>query len=612
MRLQPKTTVSDEYAFKDRGHGGLNRNSLLQSFILGLVFATVSASSGCSDSNGGTSCTTQSDCADGQICLDGRCTDLSDGGPDGDVNDDADLNEDADTAADSGADADDDADTCPAEQICGDDCCTEDEICVEDACVPPPDRDSDGLPDGEEPIYGTDPDDPDTDDDGLLDGEEVELGTDPTAWDTDGDGVPDGAEEFLETDPTTPDRACADTAAEATIVRLPVDVIIMIDSSGSMSGEIAAVERNIDTNLASILEDEAVDYRVIMIAEYRQHGDDPNDGICISAPLSGIADCTDPPSVPVNGARFFHYDERIGSHNAFDITLDTYDHVDDHGLAPEGWRGWLRPGAMRAFMLISDDDPSMSYLEFDEQLLALTNLAGETTDFGTADDRNYVWHSIIGMVENDPEDAPWLPTDPVHDDECSPGSAGSGVGYQELSVLTEGLRFPLCNNDSFDAVFRAIAEDVLAGVSLPCTFRPERPPGGETPDFERVVVVYEPGPTFGSPRTLTRVGDASECDLGDYYVADFQIELCPDTCSAVVADEEGTLAVHVACEQLCGNGVIDGFEECDDGNRDPGDECSPTCTLYCGNGEIDGDEECDDGNRVDYDGCSADCENEIF
>jgi len=177
-----------------------------------------------------------------------------------------------------------------------------------------------------------------------------------------------------------------------------------------------------------------------------------------------------------------------------------------------------------------------------------------------------------------PADDPWPPTDPVQGGQCDPGSQGAGEDYQELSILTGGLRFPLCNNDSFDMIFRHIARDVISGVALACSFAPERPPGGETPDFDRVVVVYEPGPGLGSPRSLRRVADASACDSGDYYVVDGAIELCPMTCDLVEMDEMGSLAVHVACEQLCGNGEIDGFEECDDGNRDDGDGCSATCT----------------------------------
>ncbi|MGD8759696.1 MAG: DUF4215 domain-containing protein [Anaerolineales bacterium] len=59
----------------------------------------------------------------------------------------------------------------------------------------------------------------------------------------------------------------------------------------------------------------------------------------------------------------------------------------------------------------------------------------------------------------------------------------------------------------------------------------------------------------------------------------------------------------------CGDGRLDQGEECDDGNNEPGDGCSPDCTLepYCGDGILDPGEECDDGNNQPGDGCSPDC-----
>jgi outer membrane protein OmpA-like peptidoglycan-associated protein len=57
------------------------------------------------------------------------------------------------------------------------------------------DPDRDGLSNGEERRYGTDPNNPDTDADGLKDGEEVKrYRTNPLRPDTDGDGLPDGEE----------------------------------------------------------------------------------------------------------------------------------------------------------------------------------------------------------------------------------------------------------------------------------------------------------------------------------------------------------------------------------------------------------------------------------
>jgi len=60
---------------------------------------------------------------------------------------------------------------------------------------------------------------------------------------------------------------------------------------------------------------------------------------------------------------------------------------------------------------------------------------------------------------------------------------------------------------------------------------------------------------------------------------------------------------------VCGNGTLEGGEQCDDNNNVDGDGCSATCALepVCGNGTLEGGEQCDDNNNVDGDGCSATC-----
>jgi len=51
-------------------------------------------------------------------------------------------------------------------------------------------------------------------------------------------------------------------------------------------------------------------------------------------------------------------------------------------------------------------------------------------------------------------------------------------------------------------------------------------------------------------------------------------------------------------------------EKCDDGVNPGGyGNCNPDCTLgeYCGDAIVNGPEECDDGNTASGDGCSNVC-----
>ena len=65
-------------------------------------------------------------------------------------------------------------------------------------------------------------------------------------------------------------------------------------------------------------------------------------------------------------------------------------------------------------------------------------------------------------------------------------------------------------------------------------------------------------------------------------------------------------------EGFCGNGNREPGEECDDGNFDPGDGCDENCQVEegCGNGRLDVGEECDDDNLTNGDGCSNLCVDE--
>jgi cysteine-rich repeat protein len=75
-----------------------------------------------------------------------------------------------------------------------------------------------------------------------------------------------------------------------------------------------------------------------------------------------------------------------------------------------------------------------------------------------------------------------------------------------------------------------------------------------------------------------------EEDLGDSRVAGYHLSITVDA--------------------LCGNGTVEGFEECDGGAG-----CTATCdrVAVCGDGHVDDAEECDDGATTAGDGCSATC-----
>jgi fibro-slime domain-containing protein len=89
----------------------------------------------------------------------------------------------------------------------------------------------------------------------------------------------------------------------------------------------------------------------------------------------------------------------------------------------------------------------------------------------------------------------------------------------------------------------------------------------------------------------------------------------------------GASCADATMAAVCGDGMIEPGEQCDDGNGTPGDGCSGICqiepgyacptvdqacvftlTQTCGDGKIEGDEACDDGNTTNGDGCSSTCD----
>ncbi|HMA96830.1 MAG TPA: DUF4215 domain-containing protein [Polyangiaceae bacterium] len=139
-------------------------------------------------------------------------------------------------------------------------------------------------------------------------------------------------------------------------------------------------------------------------------------------------------------------------------------------------------------------------------------------------------------------------------------------------------------------------------------------------------------PFLGARCVASQCGDglrigAETCDDGQTPPAGG--DGCSSTCTiespgpterdAWVCDEPG----EPCRRSVCGDGKPEGTEQCDDGNNDSGDGCTPACRKeptcpveggecksVCGDGMIlaaDTDQQCDDGNSADGDGCSSTC-----
>jgi hypothetical protein len=392
--------------------------------------------------------------------------------------------------------------------------------------------------------------------------------------------------------PTGDGAACASSKAEAVLSKRPVDIIFVVDNSGSMDGEIIEVQKQINQNFANIIGASGIDFRVIMLSRYGAVI--PGESICISGPLSG-ANCDQifpdgslpsggDAGKPVQTPTFFHYNREIDSEDAWCRLLDAFvrgDNSDGYVLHPNGYGPLLRPEAFKTIVVMSDDGIncsvdalrpdgggtlSVSYNDnatvnggvsaanaFDQHLRTLA-----PTQFGDGDGgRNYVYHSIVALAPftgdsgtSDPKMHP--PTAPVVTATCTPGAQEPGTGHQALSVLTGGFRYPSCTL-SYTAIFQEMAKGVVKSSSVACDFPVPQPPPGETLDLASLAVQYTPGGDAGATQEFSLVADLASCAPGKVWLeggATGTVHLCPETCALVKSDLGASLSVVSGCARL--------------------------------------------------------------
>ena len=361
--------------------------------------------------------------------------------------------------------------------------------------------------------------------------------------------------------------SCAAIALEAQSTARPVDVILVIDNSGSMADEIAAVERNINVNFANILRGSGLDFRVILFGRYdteRPTGDvsaliGESLGVCIDAPLGPEPACAErgDDDEPHNPTSFYHFNYPVSSSDSFcklaaSATSGPEGIDDPSGVMKAGWTGLLREEAFKTFAIISDDTmwgcfnglhPAAELAQiFDDWLLE-----NHPEHFGNALQRRYVWHSIVGVQDKGGE--AYQPDEPITGGRC--GTAQSAAEeYQHLSVLTGGLRYPVCSFESYDVVFQRMAERVIEESRVPCNWGLPSPPPGQDFDPSLVNVNYTRG--SGEEIELVGVGSAAECGEAEGWHYDdpsqpTSIVTCPTTCAQLTNDVAAKVDVQLGC-----------------------------------------------------------------
>ncbi|MDC3954722.1 vWA domain-containing protein [Polyangium jinanense] len=318
---------------------------------------------------------------------------------------------------------------------------------------------------------------------------------------------------------------CASVSSEATAGKQPADIIIAVDTSGSMDEEIAEVQANLN-KFAQLITASGIDVHVVMIADAT---------MCIPAPL-GSGSCN---GMDEKLPGYRHVVQTVASTDAFQQILNTY---------PQ-WKDVLRPNAVKTIAVVSDDDSDMSATNFKNQMIAL-----DPTFSG------FKFDAIVSFTSGDlcPLECGFFAcpncanpccnkVSPV----CEPLSAAEGKVYKELVQQTGGVIGDLCTQN-FDPVFNSMATAVVSEVKISCDYPIPVPPDGTTIDPTKVNVVYTN--SNGTKTTIYNVptGQADCGNTGGWYYdvpgAPTKITMCQNTCAALQGDAGGKVEVLFGCE----------------------------------------------------------------
>ncbi|AKT40536.1 vWA domain-containing protein [Chondromyces crocatus] len=315
--------------------------------------------------------------------------------------------------------------------------------------------------------------------------------------------------------------SCAGVSSQAQTLVQPADIIIAVDTSGSMDEEAAEVQANLN-NFAALITAANIDVHVVLIADA---------SVCIPAPL-GAGACPGGPDENLPSYR--HVTQAVGSSNALQLILNTY---------PQ-WKDSLRPDATKTLAVVSDDNSNLSAANFTNQLLALDPPTFQGFKFdaivSSQNPQTCVFNCFGGGSPG------------VCCPSCIPLSAAEGTVYKQLVQQTGGVLGDLCQQD-FDPVFMNMATAVVTSSGISCDFViPENPDGA----FDPTKVNVEYTSSNGNTQVIGSVPGASSCSSqsGGWYYDDPQnpsrVTLCPSTCGAVQGDPNGRVDVLFGCDTI--------------------------------------------------------------
>lgn len=297
--------------------------------------------------------------------------------------------------------------------------------------------------------------------------------------------------------------ACAAVSKKAEPSVAPVDLVWVVDSSGSMDNEAKRVQDNLNA-FSSAMAKAGIDYHVVMITS--------SAFVKVPPPLGG-------------GASYLLVDRDVASHDPLQAVIDEY---------PK-YKSFLRPLAVTHLVAVTDDESSITAENFYKQWAGLLG-------------HGFKGHAIAS------ETVPITFTNPTGACQTSgfppEGAAAPGVQYYKLADATGGLKFSICTAD-WTGLFKTLTAAVAVAEKIPCIFEIPAPPDGSAIDPTKVNVEYTNA--AGKKETLVYVPTGKDgcAGAGGWYYDNptkpTRIYLCTASCTAVSADKGGKVDIAFGC-----------------------------------------------------------------
>lgn len=303
---------------------------------------------------------------------------------------------------------------------------------------------------------------------------------------------------------------CSGVDYNAETRNAPIDIIWVIDNSGSMSEEAEQIQLRLNSFVAAIGAAGIDDYHVMLITTL------------------GFVDVPEP--LRSDTERFRFVDTNVQSSDSFQWALDRIPRNAD----------FLRRDATTHFVFVTDDESDMAYETFRDQM---------RTELG----HPFIAHAVVSP----PGSTHMMPPFPITFPGCSSPTGGeaaaNGDRYWNLALATGGLQLSICTTD-WGVLFDQLLASVAVPMRIPCSFDIPDPGEGMTFQQNLVNLVYTPSST-GVPVTIPR-SSTGDC-LGDGFtwvyddpITPTAILLCTAACTTVDGDPSGAIRIQLGCESI--------------------------------------------------------------